>query len=96
MKKNEIVRNLEMSSKTFQERAKQYGATYDRGGHIMSAMFPDGIFLDTPENFSRFLHLAMVMTKMNRYATSLTEGGHQDSAHDAIVYSAMLEYFTDE
>jgi hypothetical protein len=36
----------------------------------------------------------MALTKLQRYAESLGTGGHADSAHDAAVYSAMLEELT--
>lgn len=95
-KKNEISNILSESEKTFNERSKIYGNAYESIGPMMQAIFPEGITLITKGDFSRFYALLMTMNKMNRYASTIESGGHHDSAHDAVVYAAMLESFTGE
>ena len=86
---------LEEASKTFAERHKLYGPNYRKFGRVMTSMFPNGLELKTEDDFNRFNMFTQVVGKMTRYGECMTRGGHQDSAHDAIVYSAMLEEMTD-
>ena len=87
---------LKDSSQTFSERSKLYGNAYENVGSILSSAFPEGVKLSSKEDFSRLYALIMCVSKINRYASNLEKGGHQDSAHDCIVYAAMLESFTEE
>ena len=73
---------------TFRERGKLYGDNYLRIGHVLAAMFPNGVLLRSAEEHNRYHLYLMMMVKMTRLAT--TELTHEDSAHDAAVYSAML------
>ena len=95
-KKNAVAEKLKSSGKTFEERGEQYGNAYTRVGKILKGYFPDGIALYEEEDFGRFYALMMVVNKLNRYASNMDSGGHEDSAHDATVYSAILESFTEE
>jgi len=93
---NEVSKIISDSGKTFTGRSKIYGEAYKNIGPMMKSVFPEGVTLLTEGDFSRFYALLMTMNKMNRYASRIESGGHQDSAHDAVVYSAMLESFTGE
>lgn len=73
----------------YEERNPVYGDNYKHGGHILKGMFPDGLYLTTPEEFNRFHLLVMMMSKLSRYAATLNKGGHVDSLNDIAVY-AML------
>lgn len=75
---------------TFDGRGSQYGEAYKRFGHIMMAFFPGGINIRNAEDWNRYACFHMVVAKLARYANNF-EVGHIDSAHDACVYSAMLE-----
>lgn len=77
---------------TFQERHKVYGDNFLKVGDMCVAMFPDGITLKTSADFIRFELLMMKIVKVSRYAENFSKGGHEDSVHDDMVYSAMLEY----
>lgn len=82
---------LEEGGKTFKERHKVYGNNFLKVGDMMAAMFPDGLTVVTPEDWVRLELLMMKVVKISRYAENFTKGGHQDSVHDDMVYSAMLE-----
>ena len=94
--KDTILQNLQESIKTFEAKSNEYDNTYKVAGRTLHAMFPNGIFLETEDDFIRFSNFVMCNTKMIRYAGNLKQGGHKDSAHDLIVYSAMLEAKTNE
>lgn len=87
---------LRSGADTYEERARMYGNDYKEWGALMMALFPCGIHLNNPDDFNRFNILTRVLGKMTRYAAMMPMGGHQDSAHDAMVYSAMLEELTNE
>lgn len=82
------------AAKTFAERNAVYGDNYKNFGWAMHAMFPDGLTIDNVESWNRLGILVQVVSKVTRYAAAFENGGHQDSAHDACVYSAMLEELT--
>ena len=79
------------AAKTFEQRNKVYGSAYKRHGYVMSALLPDGVRLNSSEDFMRFGLLNMVVGKLVRYSSNFAGGGHADSIHDAMVYCAMLE-----
>lgn len=89
----EILRECAM---TYEERNKSYGDNYKKFGHVMQAIFPDGIALVTAEQHIRFGVFVQCVSKLTRYAQTLEYGGHKDSAHDLAVYGAMLEEVTDD
>jgi hypothetical protein len=82
--------NLEEALKTYIDRNKKYGNNYKRFGHVMMALFPDGLTLASVDDFNRYGVIFMKIAKLSRYVTN-PKVGHQDSVHDDIVYSAMLE-----
>lgn len=87
---------LANSTETFNTKSKEYGNTYKVAGKTLHSMFPNGLTLETEDDFIRFSNFVMCSTKMIRYASNLKSGGHKDSAHDLIIYSAMLEARTDD
>jgi hypothetical protein len=74
----------------FKQRNALYGSSYKTFGSIMVGLFPDGLNLKTAEDFSRFGMLNMMVSKMDRYTSNFSKGGHPDSLRDLSVYSAML------
>jgi len=87
-----VVGILEEARKTFEERGKVYGPTYKRHGDIMKALFPEGLTLETAEDFNRYHLLDLIVVKLNRYAVSFERGDtHIDSMHDLAIYGVMLE-----
>jgi hypothetical protein len=82
---------LRKANETHLCRGKMYNNTYHEHGKIMAAIFPDGITLITEEDFKRFSLFNIIIAKLHRYSKSFSKGGHEDSIHDAGVYSFMLE-----
>lgn len=89
--------NLEAGAKTFRERNAIYGDNYLEFGKVCSAMFPNGLHIGAGDHksFSRLGIFIQCISKLTRYAGNLEPGGHQDSAHDLMVYAAMLEEVTE-
>ena len=86
----EAIDCMKEAIKTFEERSKVYGESYKIHGRVMAEIFPKGIKLETPEDFSRFLIFNMQIGKLIRYSQSWSER-HIDSSHDCGVYSFMQE-----
>ena len=96
--KSGLILKLEEAIKTAESRETVYGkghAGHNAHGAALAALFPEGLTLKTPEEFTRFILFALCTMKMARYAKNFTEGGHKDSAHDAGVYSFILEDYDD-
>lgn len=81
---------------TFAERNKAYGDSYRQMGPVMTAIFPNGLTIQTSDEWQRFGAFFMIICKAVRYAEAFKAGGHIDSAHDSAVYSAILEQLTRE
>lgn len=76
-------------AETYRERNKVYGDNYKRVGLVMSALFPQGVTIVTPEQFNVWHLFELMVVKMTRFANSGLS--HQDSIHDLAVYAAMVE-----
>jgi hypothetical protein len=76
---------------THRERAHVYGRNDKMHGMVMAALFPDGAILVTAADHARFGLVTQLVSKLTRYATNFTNGGHGDSMRDMVVYAAMLE-----
>ena len=79
--------------KTAQSRHDVYGDNWRHHGEFIASLYPAGLVLKNAEDFTAFLAVNNVAMKLYRYCSA---GGHKDSAHDLIVYSAMLEILTKE
>jgi len=91
-----VLRRLREAIQTFESRNKQYGGNNESFGAAFLSLFPGGKLpeINTVEDMNRLQVLMQLFNKLMRYAANFQDGGHVDSAHDAIVYSAMLEAFT--
>lgn len=87
----EILRD---AAATYEERNKQYGNNYKQIGDSLASIFPDGLPPMNAEEWNCFSAWFMLFGKTLRYGANIGKGGHKDSAHDGIVYSAMLEELT--
>ncbi len=87
---------LEKGAETFRERNAVYGDNYLQWGGICTAMFPEGLRIEAGDaaGFNRLGVFIQCLHKLTRYASTLERGGHRDSAHDLMVYGAMLEELT--
>ena len=82
---------LKEGALTFEEKNAEYGNTYMNHGYVMAALFPNGVKLNSIEDHIRFGIFNMQVSKICRYAMNFNIGGHEDSVHDLMVYSAMLK-----
>jgi hypothetical protein len=87
---------LRSGAETYDQRNRIYGDNYKKFGHLMGFLFPDGIPVSTAEDHNRLGIFIQCLSKLTRYAESMKNGGHADSAHDLCVYAAMLEELTDD
>lgn len=85
---------LNAAAETFAERSAVYGDSYKNAGAFYAALFPTGLAVNTPEEWNRLCVFLMIGAKFMRYSNNIASGGHKDSAHDMIVYAAMLEELT--
>ena len=87
---------LEAGAETFRQRNAVYGDTYLEFGRMCAAIFPDGLHVDAGDvdGFNRLGVFVQALSKVSRYAANVNKGGHQDSAHDLMVYASMLEEVT--
>jgi hypothetical protein len=81
---------------TYEQRNALWGDNYKEAGAVMMALLPRGIELRTADDWNRFGLFMHVMNKVTRYAQNLDSGGNLDSAHDLMVYAAMLEEMTEK
>lgn len=88
--------HLERGAATFRERNAIYGDTYLLFGEAMRAAFPNGVHIeaDDVEGMNRLGIYVQCLGKLLRYGPNLAKGGHADSAHDLMVYGAMLQEVT--
>lgn len=85
--------NLHRAAETFRDRNRTYGGNYKRMGALILALFPPGGVpeITTEAEANRLNLMIDCLGKLQRYAYAFHKGGHRDSAHDLIVYAAMLE-----
>lgn len=81
---------LQEAIKVYKLRNDEYGSSYKHFGKILSGYFPNGVKLNTEEDFARFGILTILLSKTDRYCKNFHRGGHEDSLLDIINYSSML------
>ena len=91
-----VPESLTELGRLYQERGAVYGDDYKRHGAVMAALFPQGVFLQTPKDFNRFALFVHIMTKVGRYSKTFVQGGHPDSLNDLAVYATMLNEIDQE
>lgn len=93
--KRDPAKLLAAAAETFAERNVLYGDNYKIFGKVLLACFGGGIpAITTVEDANRLSIIIQLIGKLTRYCVNFEEGGHQDSAHDGIVYNAILEALT--
>ena len=80
---------LKRAAALYESRNKEYADSYRTFGEFVSKLFPQGLTLQSPEDFARWGVLSMMLSKIHRYAKNF-ENGHPDSLLDLSVYSAMM------
>jgi hypothetical protein len=79
---------IEMAA-TFRQRNKMYGDNWKVVGTVMKALFPNGMKLETENDFVKLHLIDWMVGKLTRLTFSKLT--HVDSVHDLAVYAAMLE-----
>ena len=78
-------------ARLYEQRNQLYSDNYKRFGHIMLMLFPNGLSLDTADDFNRFGVFVQIVSKLTRYAGNFEAGGHKDSLDDTAVYAMMQQ-----
>lgn len=88
-----VPHTLRGAAATFEQRSAVYGDAYTRTGELLLALFPEGGVpaVRNERDAAQLATLLMCVMKLQRYAVNFGAGGHRDSAHDLIVYAAILE-----
>lgn len=87
-----VADSIEHLAELHSERERQYGADYLRAGTSLMGMFPDGLNLVSPADFTRFGLLNRIHDKLLRYAANFNQGGHADTLDDISVYAQLLKH----
>lgn len=86
---------LRAGAKTYEARNLIYGDNYKDFGPALMHCFGGAIPRMTSETDATRLNLVICcLNKITRYCQTFDKGGHKDSAHDLMVYAAMLEEMT--
>lgn len=85
-----VSEQLRNCANIYEERNKVYGDNYKHFGKIMVGLFPNGLTLETEDDFNRIGVFVQAVSKITRYAKKFSSGGHADSLDDLSVYSQML------
>lgn len=91
-----VPEKLRSGAETYEERNAMYGDNYRQHGKVMMVLFPGGVTLCSVDDFNRFGVLNAKVAKLTRYVQNWNRGGHEDSLHDDMVYSAMLSELDEE
>lgn len=99
MSKDKVIEYLQDSISTRTERNEKYkeshfGGAYIQFGHVMEALFPEGVSLKTADEINKYGCLSAIVSKTIRVANNFSEG-HEDSLRDLPVYAAMLRELYD-
>jgi len=96
MSESFVPDNLKKLAELFEERNKTYGSNYKEIGFVLHALFPEGICVNSHEDWSRFGCLFQMISKLTRYVQNFESGGHRDSLDDLSVYAQMLSELDDD
>lgn len=78
-------------AETYAIKSEEYGESFRCFTRVMVALFPEGVTIRTYEEWMRIQFFLLKVVKLTRYVQHINSGGHHDSIHDDMVYSAMLE-----
>lgn len=87
---DDVIRGLEQAITTYKDRNAVYKDNFRVVGDVVEALFPNGVELQTREDFTRWHIFELLIVKLTRYAANYPEGGHPDSLADMIVYLGIL------
>ena len=84
---------LAEASETFRERNAAYKDNAVVVADVMNVLFPNGVKLDSPEDYHMWHLFELIIVKLTRFTNS--DLRHTDSIHDLMVYAAMIEPLTE-
>jgi hypothetical protein len=87
--------NLKEAADIYSNRHKLYGNNYKIAGLIFMQLFPNGINIETYEDYNRFAIVMQIINKLIRYSFNWNTG-HPDSLTDMSVYAMILKELDDE
>lgn len=85
---------LERAAEIFRERQAVYGKNWIQFGPMMHEIFPEGLKIETAEEWARLGILIQVANKFTRICQTFKKGGHIDSSDDLAVYASMYSFLT--
>lgn len=88
-KKRTVPQIMREGARTHESHHRVYGDNYKHYGKVMRGLFPNGLTIRDEADWVRLGLIHNCVTKMGRYCANLSRG-HADSAHDLMVYAAML------
>jgi hypothetical protein len=80
---------LQCVARLLLSRDKEYRGSDTMLARVMSELHPEGLALNTIEDYHRFHIWMLMIVKVTRYAKNW-EKGHEDSLRDLAAYSGML------
>lgn len=86
-----VPEQLHKLAELYEQRNALYGDNYKRFGSIMTVLFPEGLTLQSADDWNRIGIFVQKMAKVTRYAANFRNGGHVDSLDDLSVYAQMLQ-----
>ena len=91
MKKPGFVETeLQKKAELYTRNNAIYKDNYKRFGPMVQAMMGVTVLV-TPDDYNRMGILTMLWSKLGRYSSTFSEGGHDDSLDDLSVYAMMLK-----
>lgn len=91
-----VAASLFEKAELYEKKNAEYGDSYHMHGKLMKIMFPEGVTLNSVDDFNRWGVFIQIMTKICRYVNSFETGGHDDSLDDLSVYAMMLKELDNE
>lgn len=95
---NRVAKILSDAANTHALRSELYGDNYKHFGSVMRGLFPEGLMVQTEDEWNRLGIVVQCASKLGRYCNSIAQGDrpHVDSAHDLSVYAAMLQELSEQ
>lgn len=84
------IERLETALATYRERNAHYKDSFSRWGPVFRALFPNGIRIETEDDWNRIVCLGHIIDKLVRYTTFFNQP-HEDSIHDLGVYAFIMQ-----
>jgi hypothetical protein len=78
--------------KIVKERNAAYGDNFKKFGVVAASLFPNGVTIETIDDWNRFGILVQMISKFTRYINNFKKGGHKDSLDDLSNYCSILSF----